>query len=150
LSGTITPKVQRFQTLIALMLSSQTKDIITGATIKKLQKELPGGLCLDAILKVNPSLLNEFIKSVGFHNRKTEYIKQTAIVLRDKFNGDIPETIEGMCSLPGVGPKMAHLLSSSAWNKYELLVACFRCIVLTKSYQDYGCWRRHACGKLCF
>ena len=99
------------------MLSSQTKDTVTGATIHKLQKELPGGLTLESIIEVDPVVLNVMIGSVGFHNRKTEYLKQTAVILRDKFGGDIPETIEDMCSLPGVGPKMAHLLSSAAWDK---------------------------------
>lgn len=37
-------------------------------------------------------------------------------MLRDRFHGDIPDTIEGLTSLPGVGPKMAHLCMSAAWD----------------------------------
>lgn len=47
------------------------------------------------------------------------YLKQAAEILRDKWNGDIPDTIEGLVSLPGVGPKMAHLCMSVAWNRTE-------------------------------
>lgn len=47
------------------------------------------------------------------------YIKQAAEILRDKWNGDIPDTIEGLTSLPGVGPKMAYLCLSVAWNRTE-------------------------------
>lgn len=49
------------------------------------------------------------------------YLKQTAVILRDKFNSDIPPTIEGLTSLPGVGPKMAHLCMSAeaGWNRVE-------------------------------
>jgi endonuclease-3 len=59
------------------------------------------------------------INKVGFHNLKTKYIKQTAEILRDKFDSEIPDTIEGLVSLPGVGPKMAYLTMSAAWGKDE-------------------------------
>jgi endonuclease-3 len=68
---------------------------------------------------VDPKILNELIWAVGFHNNKTKYIKATAEILRDSWDGDIPDTIEGLVSLPGVGPKMGYLCLSSAWGKTE-------------------------------
>lgn len=72
-------KDQRFHTLIALMLSSQTKDTVNAVVMKKLQTELPAhkpgapkGLNLQNILAVEPKLLNEMIWAVGFHNNKTK------------------------------------------------------------------------------
>ncbi|KAI5840453.1 DNA glycosylase [Morchella snyderi] len=111
-----TPKIRRFQTLVSLMLSSQTKDTVNAVAMKQLQEGLPGGLCLESILAVEPKRLDELIHIVGFHNRKTIYLKSTAILLRDRFSGDIPNTIADLCSLPGVGPKMAHLCMSAAWD----------------------------------
>lgn len=120
------PRDQRFHTLVALMLSSQTKDTTNAAAMRRLQTELPAcgpaaapGLTLDNLLAVAPDVLNELIWAVGFHNNKTRYLKQTAEVLRDSWGGDIPDTIEGLVSLPGVGPKMAHLCLSSAWGRTE-------------------------------
>ncbi|KAI9892042.1 MAG: DNA N-glycosylase and apurinic/apyrimidinic (AP) lyase [Vezdaea aestivalis] len=112
---------QRFQTLIALMLSSQTKDTINAVAMRRLQTELPqpGGLCLENILEAQESRINELIWQVGFHNRKAGYIKQAAEVLRDRWKGDIPDSIEGLMSLPGVGPKMAYLCLSAAWGRTE-------------------------------
>lgn len=101
------------------MLSSQTKDTVTAVAMKNLQTGLEGGFNLDALLKVEPEELNRMIGSVGFHNNKTKYIKATALILKDEFNGDIPDTIEGLISLPGVGPKMAYLTMSSAWGRDE-------------------------------
>ena len=102
------------------MLSSQTKDTTTAAAINTLQTSLPApGLCLETILAVEPDDLNNLIFAVGFHNNKTRYIKATAIILRDSYNGDIPDTIEGLMSLPGVGPKMAYLCMSAAWGRTE-------------------------------
>ncbi|KAK8920802.1 hypothetical protein H634G_00134 [Metarhizium anisopliae BRIP 53293] len=120
------PKDQRFHTLIALMLSSQTKDTVNAVAMKRLQTELPPhkpgappGLNLDNVLAVDASLLNQLIWAVGFHNNKTKYIKQAAVILRDQWKGDIPDTIQGLTSLPGVGPKMAHLCLSAAWDRTE-------------------------------
>ena len=111
---------KRFQTLIALMLSSQTKDTTNAIAMRRLQTELPHpGLTLENILDVDPDKLNEMIFVVGFHNNKTRYIKAAALILRDQFGGDIPETIEGLMSLPGVGPKMAYLCMSAAWGRTE-------------------------------
>ena len=113
-------KDKRYQTLTALQLSSQTKDTTTAMAMRRLQKELPPpGLTLENILEVDPVHLNELIYAVGFHNNKTRYIKATALILRDKFNNDIPDTIEGLISLPGVGPKMGYLCLSAAWGRTE-------------------------------
>lgn len=113
---TATPQTQRFQTLISLMLSSQTKDTVNFATMARLRSSLPGGLTLDAILATPAPALNELISAVGFHRKKTEYIKRTAEILRERWNGEIPDTLEGLMALPGVGPKMAHLCMSAAWG----------------------------------
>ncbi|KAI5796441.1 HhH-GPD superfamily base excision DNA repair protein [Geopyxis carbonaria] len=106
--ATHSPKDQRFQTLIALMLSSQTKDTVTSA--------LPGGLTLNSILSIPAAELNTLIHPVGFHTRKTGYIQAAAAILRDQHGGDIPDSVDGLMALPGVGPKMAHLCMGAAWD----------------------------------
>lgn len=44
------------------------------------------------------------------------YLKKAALKLRDEFNSDVPKTVDELCSLPGVGPKMAFLALQIAWN----------------------------------
>jgi endonuclease-3 len=75
------PKDQRFHTLIALMLSSQTKDTVNAVAMQRLKTELPpykpgaaGGLNLENVLAVDANILNQLIWAVGFHNNKTKYI----------------------------------------------------------------------------
>ncbi|KAI1133488.1 DNA glycosylase [Nemania abortiva] len=123
---TASPRDQRFQTLVALMLSSQTKDTVNAVAMHRLQTELPPhapgappGLNLENIIAVSPARLNELIRAVGFHNNKTKYLQQAAAICRDTHGGDIPDTIGGLVSLPGVGPKMAHLCLSAAWGRTE-------------------------------
>lgn len=117
--GPITPAISRFQTLVSLLLSSQTKDTVTAVAVRKMQTQLPGGLTIPSILATDPKTLDSFITPVGFHNRKTQYLLQTAQICKDKYNSDIPRSIEELCSLPGVGPKMAHLCMSAAWNETQ-------------------------------
>ena len=102
------------------MLSSQTKDTTNAIAMRRLQTELPSpGLTLENILAVDPVTLNRLIYAVGFHNNKTRYIKAAATILRDDHAGDIPDTIDGLMALPGVGPKMAYLCLSAAWGRTE-------------------------------
>lgn len=48
---------------------------------------------------------------------KVKYIKQATALIQQEFGGDIPDTVEGLIRLPGVGPKMAHLAMDIAWNQ---------------------------------
>jgi endonuclease-3 len=100
---------------------SQTKDPVTAAAMSNLHAHFlsSGGVTVDNIIKVAPITLNSLICKVGFHNRKTEYIQKTAQILKDQYKGDIPDTIEGLTALPGVGPKMGYLALSCAWNRVE-------------------------------
>ncbi|KAF0852273.1 mitochondrial endonuclease III-like protein [Andalucia godoyi] len=109
--------VKRFHILVALMMSSQTKDQITAAAHERLRAQLPGGLTVDSILAVPEDTLVSILYGVGFYRRKAEYLKGAAKLCKDKHNGDIPATLEGLLELPGVGPKMAYLVMGCAWNK---------------------------------
>ncbi|KAF9022486.1 DNA glycosylase [Hymenopellis radicata] len=110
------PKNRRFATLISLMLSSQTKDEVTDAAVSRLREAVGGALSVDAIIDAEDSVISEAIAKVGFWRRKTVYIKQAAQKLRDEFDSDVPKTVDELCSLPGVGPKMAFLALQIAWN----------------------------------
>ena len=44
------------------------------------------------------------------------YLKKAALKLRDEFDSDVPKSVDELCSLPGVGPKMAFLALQIAWN----------------------------------
>ena len=109
------PQVFRFQILIALMLSSQTKDAVVGDAMRNLQAH---GLTVEHIhTNTTPEQLNQLIGKVGFHNNKTKYIKEVVQILLEKYQGDIPKTAQEMIDdLPGVGPKMAYLIETIGWG----------------------------------
>jgi endonuclease-3 len=87
------------------MLSSQTKDQITAAAMKRLQKH---GLSAESISECNEDGLAELIKPVGFYRVKARNLIKTAQLICDAFEGDIPDSLEGLQRLPGVGPKMVQ------------------------------------------
>lgn len=114
------PKVIRFQILVSLLLSSQTKDEVTAAAVERLKK-LPKGLNVPCILETKEDTLAEIIKPVGFYRRKAKSLKAIAKILADDYNQDIPHTAEELMSLPGIGPKMAYLALQHAWDLYGVL-----------------------------
>ncbi|KAG6452104.1 endonuclease III-like protein 1 isoform X2 [Manduca sexta] len=108
------PEVYRYQSLISLMLSSQTKDQVTFAAMERLRKR---GLTIDSVLEMSDEELGNLIYPVGFWKTKVKYIKKTTQTLKEQYNGDIPDSAEKLCKLTGVGPKMAHICMKVAWNK---------------------------------
>uniref|UniRef100_A0A8C5IIH5 Endonuclease III-like protein 1 n=1 Tax=Junco hyemalis TaxID=40217 RepID=A0A8C5IIH5_JUNHY len=106
-------QVRRYQVLLALMLSSQTKDQVTSAAMLRLRRR---GLTVDSVLQMDEESLGHIIYPVGFWRNKVKYIKQTTAILKQKYGGDIPSTVEELVQLPGVGPKMAHLAMHIAWD----------------------------------
>lgn len=118
------PKNYRLQTLIGIMLSSQTKDEVTAKAMYNITKYClenfgSRGISLNAMLQIDEPTLDTLIKSVGFHSRKAKYITQTCQILVQQFNSEIPTTPEGMMSLPGVGPKMTYLTLQKTWGRMD-------------------------------
>ncbi|KAI0046586.1 DNA glycosylase [Auriscalpium vulgare] len=110
------PKNKRFITLVSLMLSSQTKDEVVDAAVAKLQDAVGGTMSVDAIISASPSTVASAINKCGFWPSKTKYIKQAAQDLRDHFDSEVPKTMEELCSIKGIGPKMAFLILQFAWK----------------------------------
>ncbi|VDP00745.1 unnamed protein product [Soboliphyme baturini] len=107
-------RTYRFQILISLMLSSQTKDAVTAAAMSNLKKQ---GCTAEKIAAMSEADLAALIYPVGFAKQKAKYIKHTSALLVKEYDGDIPKTVDDLLKLPGVGPKMAHLAMLCAWRQ---------------------------------
>ncbi|PIN17446.1 Endonuclease III [Handroanthus impetiginosus] len=115
--SSLPPKERRFAVLISSLLSSQTKDHVThGAIQRLLQNNL---LTAEAIDKADESALKDVIYPVGFYTRKASNMKKVAKICLSEYDGDIPSTLEGLLQLPGIGPKMAHLVMNVGWNNVQ-------------------------------
>jgi endonuclease-3 len=113
---TTDPKIYRFQTLIALMLSAQTRDEMTAKAIDSL-KTLKGGLRAHILAHADEATVQELIRPVSFFRVKAARIIKVAGILDRDYDGDIPRTVDELTALPGVGMKMATLAMGHAWRE---------------------------------
>ena len=109
------PKTYRFQTLIALMLSPQTQDATTMRAIGRL-RTLPGGLIAKSLAESDPSLVESLIRPVRFAHTKSANIVEAAKLCVNSYDGDIPNTMEELMSIKGVGIKMSTLAMNVCWG----------------------------------
>ncbi|MFC1687026.1 endonuclease III domain-containing protein [Patescibacteria group bacterium] len=108
-----------FRILVSTMLSLRTKDETTAAASKKLfaVADTPKN-----IAGLTHQRLEKLIYPVGFYRTKARSLKKTAAILLREFNGKVPDTIEQLIELPGVGRKTANLVVSLGFNKDGLCV----------------------------
>jgi len=117
--GETDPVGRRVSTLVSLMLSSSTKDEVCHAAVIQLRAAVGGSLTAEAILAVDAATISEAIKTVGYWRKKTSYLMNMAQRLQVDYDSDVPKTFDDLCGLHGVGPKMASLTLSMAWNIHK-------------------------------
>ncbi|KAJ3296065.1 DNA N-glycosylase and apurinic/apyrimidinic (AP) lyase [Borealophlyctis nickersoniae] len=76
-----------------------------------------GGLTVDNVPRMGVERLMEAIKVVGKGNQNAAFIMDVARVCKEQYGGDIPDTVEGLMALKGVGPKIAYLCMQFAWGR---------------------------------
>lgn len=102
-----------FELLIATILSAQTTDRQVNVATKTLFQKHPDAksLCM-----VDKSELEKLIQSCGFYRTKAENIRKTCCVLIEKYDGQVPSTMEELTALAGVGRKTANVVLSNAFG----------------------------------
>ncbi len=108
-----------FKVLIATILSARTKDETTTQAVRKLFKVVQ---CPDDLRHVSLAELEKLIHPVGFFRVKAKHLKKLPDVLDREFDGHIPDTIDELCRLPGVGRKTANLVVTVAFDKHGICV----------------------------
>lgn len=108
--------IRNYQTLIALMLSPQTRDEVNAVAMDKLKEH---GLTPKSISEMSESKLASLIKNVSFYNNKAKYIKKTTEILLEDYKGKVPDEMEDLLKLPGIGKKVANLALQECYGKVE-------------------------------
>ena len=96
-----------FQILIGTLLSARTQDATTAAASDRLFAKAPTP---QAMLTLTVRQIEKLIYPVSFYRHKARHVKETCRMLLDKFGGVVPETMEELLTLPGVGRKTANLV----------------------------------------
>lgn len=103
-----------FEMLVAVILSAQCTDERVNKTTPNIFKDYSTPEDFD---KLPLEKLEELIHPCGFYKNKAKNIKLTARKILEDFNGKVPETMEELLSLPGVGRKTANVVMLEAFNK---------------------------------
>ena len=111
-----------FCVLVGTILSARTKDQCTAGAVKRLFARMGGVATPDALEAIPVSELEKLIFPVGFYRTKAKMLKRLPGVLDEKFGGVLPDTVEALCELPGVGRKTANLVVALGFNKPAICV----------------------------
>jgi endonuclease-3 len=103
-----------FHVLVSTMLSAQTRDPVTLEASTRLFKRAPTP---KAILKLSTAEIEQLIYPVSFYRNKAIHLQQTCEILLKRFGGRVPDTMEELLTLPGVGRKTANLVRIVAHEK---------------------------------
>ena len=104
------------QLLVAVILSAQCTDKKVNEVTEKLFKRYK---TVDNFARVNLETFEQEIRSTGFYHNKAKNIIVAAYMIRDKFNGRLPKTMDEMLLLPGVARKTANVVLGNAYGKVE-------------------------------
>ena len=108
-----------FQLLVAVVLSAQCTDKRINQITPDLFAHYPDA---QSMAKAEEEDIFEWIRSVSYPNAKAKHLVEMARVLMEKFNGEVPSTLDELLTLPGVGRKTANVIQSVAFGKATLAV----------------------------
>ena len=108
-----------WQLLIATILSAQCTDARVNIVTADLFKKYPD---IDAFAEAKLSELEQDIKSTGFYRNKAKNIIECCKMLRDEYGGTVPEDIDLLTRLPGVGRKTANVIRGNIYGIPSIVV----------------------------
>ncbi len=108
-----------FQLLIAVILSAQCTDKRVNMITPPLFRDFPTP---EALAAATPEVVFEYIKSVSYPNNKAKHLVGMARMLVKDFQSQVPDTLEELVKLPGVGRKTANVIQSVVFHKAAMAV----------------------------
>jgi endonuclease-3 len=108
-----------FLVLLSALLSHRTKDEVTLEVIRRLKGRLKGP---EDVLKMGLEQLEALIYPVGFYRKKARIIREVSRRLIEEYGGRVPETLEALLNVKGIGRKTANLVLAQGYAKEGLAV----------------------------
>jgi endonuclease-3 len=105
-----------FELLIAVMLSAQCTDARVNIVTKDLFKKCNTP---DCFAKMKLLDIEKKIKSISFFRNKAKHIKESSIKIIKEYDGQVPNSIEKLMTLSGIGRKSANVIMLEAFNRCE-------------------------------
>ena len=108
-----------FELLVAVILSAQCTDKRVNMITSALFRDFPTP---EALAASTPEIVFEYIRSVSYPNNKAKHLVGMAQMLVKDFGSEVPELLEDLTKLPGVGRKTANVIQSVVFNKAAMAV----------------------------
>jgi endonuclease-3 len=108
-----------YELLVAVILSAQCTDKRINQVTPPFFKSFPTP---ESLAHASHEKVFELVKSCSYPNNKTKHLINMANVLMDKFKGTVPDDVETLQQLPGVGRKTANVIVSVVYNKPAMAV----------------------------
>lgn len=113
-------KKDPFQILISALLSARTQDATTLAASTRLFAKASSA---PAVARLSVAQIEKLIYPVSFYRNKAVFVRDASRMIVDNFGGTVPETLEELITLPGVGRKTANLVMILAFaGKHHICV----------------------------
>lgn len=120
-------KAQAWKLLVSVRLAAQCTDARVNVVVEDLYKQFPD---VDALAEAPVEEIEKLVHPCGLGNSKARDISACMKVLRDKYHGEVPDTMEELLALPGVGRKSANLILGDVYGK-PAIVTDTHCIRLS-------------------
>lgn len=102
-----------FEFLVAVMLSAQCTDKRVNIVTEEMYKEFNTP---EQFANLPIEKIEELVKSTGFYRNKAKNIKNTSIIIMERYKGEIPQEMDKLVELPGVGRKTANVVRGELWR----------------------------------
>ena len=103
-----------WELLVATVLSAQSRDERVNLVTKDLFLKYPD---VHSFAEAPLELIEQSISSINYYHTKAKHLKETAVMILEKFHGKVPNTMEELISLPGVARKTANVVLNIAFNQ---------------------------------
>ncbi|UXF00830.1 endonuclease III [Fervidobacterium riparium] len=108
-----------YKVLITTILSQRSRDENTNVAAKQLFEVYNN---IEILANLNPTQLYDLIKPAGLYKEKAERIVQVSRIILEEYNGVVPDTLEKLLRLPGVGRKTANIVLYVGFGRPALAV----------------------------
>lgn len=108
-----------YELLVAVILSAQCTDKRVNIVTPDLFARFPDA---ESLSKADFDDINHYIKSVSFANNKTRHLMGMAKMLVEDYNSEVPDNVEELVKLPGVGRKTANVITSVIYDQPNMAV----------------------------
>ncbi len=118
---------QAWKLLVSVRLAAQCTDARVNIVVEKLYEKYPD---VDALAAASPEEIEEIVRPCGLGRSKARDISACMRILRDQYEGKVPENFDELLALPGVGRKSANLIMGDVFGK-PAIVTDTHCIRIT-------------------